>query len=512
MKPSPTQNNKAVLYVRVSSKEQEKEGYSIAAQQNLLRQYAAEKGLQIIREFEEAETAKRAGREQFKCMVDFLKRNTSCHVVLVEKTDRLYRNFRDYVTVDDLDVELHFVKEGKVISRASPSSDKFINSIKVVMAKNYIDNLSEETCKGMLQKAREGMWPSVAPIGYRNNTGPDGRKAIEPDPAIAPLITRLFQDYATGHYSLRSITKKAKAEGLTFRKSQRGMSSSAVCAILNNRVYTGEFEWNGKIYPGKYQALITKCLFEKVQSIFNARNRVKTHLDKPVNAYQGLIRCGHCGCAMVSETKKHKYTYYHCSGWKGKCPDPWTKEEQITPQFEQTLKGIRLDDEILEWLKVTLRNGYAEETAYKAQTLERLKAESKRLADRLEVLYTDKLDGRIDAAFFDRKAAEIKAEQESVNKAMQDNQSPNGENVDEGIRLLELANAAHAEFCAKTGQERRDLLKTVMDTAIVKNGVLDCRLKPVFEILSVSNRETQMKKPVEVGSTGFNRIWLPAVD
>ena len=89
------------------------------------------------------------------------------------------------------------------------------------MAKNYIDNLSEESRKGMRQKAEEGMWPSVAPIGYKNVQGPDGKKIIIPDPQTASLILRLFSDYSTGNYALKGITKKLKEEGLVFRKSKK---------------------------------------------------------------------------------------------------------------------------------------------------------------------------------------------------------------------------------------------------------------------------------------------------
>ena len=74
----------------------------------------------------------------------FLKRS-SVRVLLVEKTDRLYRNLKDYVTVDELDLEIHFVKENVVVSQDSRSSEKFMHGIKVLMAKNFIDNLSEET-------------------------------------------------------------------------------------------------------------------------------------------------------------------------------------------------------------------------------------------------------------------------------------------------------------------------------------------------------------------------------
>ncbi len=73
------------------------------------------------------------------------------------------------MTVDDLDVTIHFVKENAVVSKNSRSSDKFLHGIKVLMAKNYVDNLSEEVKKGLLEKAEQGYWPTVAPVGYVNN-------------------------------------------------------------------------------------------------------------------------------------------------------------------------------------------------------------------------------------------------------------------------------------------------------------------------------------------------------
>jgi DNA invertase Pin-like site-specific DNA recombinase len=101
----------AVLYARVSSKDQEREGFSIPAQQKLLRGYANENGFTILEEFTDIETAKEAGRGQFGRMLKFLQANPSCRAILVEKTDRLYRNPRDWVSIDDMRLDLHFAKE-----------------------------------------------------------------------------------------------------------------------------------------------------------------------------------------------------------------------------------------------------------------------------------------------------------------------------------------------------------------------------------------------------------------
>ena len=176
----------AVIYARVSSKEQEKEGFSIPAQLKLLKEYAAAQGFAVAQEYVDVETAKQTGRTAFGEMVAYLKAHPSVRVLLVEKTDRLYRNLKDWVTIDELDVEIHLPKEGVVLSRESRSSEKFMHGIKVLMAKNYIDNLSEETRKGMQEKAEQGMWPTMAPLGYRNVAGPDGKRIIVTDPDVAP--------------------------------------------------------------------------------------------------------------------------------------------------------------------------------------------------------------------------------------------------------------------------------------------------------------------------------------
>src|ERR1051326_892609 len=157
----------AVLYARVSSKDQEREGYSIPAQQKLCREYAVSHGFRIVREFLDVETAKVAGRKQFGEMLRFLGKDPSCQVVIVEKTDRLYRNFHDYVKLEDLGVDIHLPKEGQVIGKNSRSGDKLNHNIKVVLARHYIDNLREEVTKGLREKAEQGVFPGGRPpLGY----------------------------------------------------------------------------------------------------------------------------------------------------------------------------------------------------------------------------------------------------------------------------------------------------------------------------------------------------------
>jgi DNA invertase Pin-like site-specific DNA recombinase len=208
-----------VLYARVSSDRQKNEGFSIPAQLKFLREYAESKSIIIVQEFVDVETAKKSGRTEYGKMLQYLRKHTAIRCVLVEKVDRLYRNGEDELALAKLDPEIHFVKENRVHSRRSRSSEKFLHKIRVAVAENYSDNLSEETRKGMREKAEQGIWPSQAPIGYINMTLGSGKRGISTDPERASLVRRCFELYATGHYSLRDLAKWAREMGSHFARA-----------------------------------------------------------------------------------------------------------------------------------------------------------------------------------------------------------------------------------------------------------------------------------------------------
>ena len=109
--------------------------------------------------------------------------------VLVEKTDRIYRNFKDYVVLEDYDLTIHLVKEGVVLNKNSRSHEKLVHGFKVLLAKNYLDNLSEEVRKGLEEKVAQGYYPQKAPVGYKNVVNENKKKIIVPDTA-SPLTDK----------------------------------------------------------------------------------------------------------------------------------------------------------------------------------------------------------------------------------------------------------------------------------------------------------------------------------
>ena len=171
----------AVAYVRVSSKEQREEGFSIEAQERLVREYAHKNGITIVKLYIEVESASKAGRPRFNEMQVFLKQNPWCRIILVEKLDRLSRNYADIVKLEELGCDVHFVKRGQIIGPGSKAAEMLAFDVEVAVAKHTSRNLGEETKKGQLEKARSGMWPSFAPVGYKNVDGPAGKRVIVPD-------------------------------------------------------------------------------------------------------------------------------------------------------------------------------------------------------------------------------------------------------------------------------------------------------------------------------------------
>jgi site-specific DNA recombinase len=512
---------KAVSYTRVSSKEQEKEGFSIPAQLKLLKNYAADKRINIIQDFTDVETAKSSGRMEFNRMVDFLKselnqkeNQSPCRILLVEKTDRLYRNIKDWVTIDPetIGIEIHFVKENNILSKDSRSQDKFMHGIRVVMAKNYIDNLSEETKKGMLEKAEQGIYPSQAPIGYIN-VQCGNKKIIQPDPNIEPIIKQLYERYATGNYSLLQLQKSAHRDGLTYRKSGSPIPKSVIHKILKNPIYYGDFLWKKKLYRGTQEPIITKELYDRVQGVMVKKGKRRTRQQKHTWAFQGMLSCGHCGCALTAEIQKGIYTYYHCTGNKGKCPEKkYVREEEVARQFGEALSLIRMEKNILSWVTKALKESHKDEKEFHDEAVSRLQKKYKKSQSRIDLMYEDKLDGVITAGFFERKSTQYRGEQENILRAIEKHQSANQAYIADGIKILELAQSAGRLYHQQSMAEKRRLLQFVYSNSIWKDGRLHPRFRKPFDIIADTNLAYNKKKINSSMKNDLFSVWLPSTD
>lgn len=479
---------KCVLYTRVSSKEQEREGFSIPAQQKLLTEYANKHDFQISQEFTDVETAKSSGRKEFGRMVEYLDTNRDVRCILVEKTDRLYRNFKDYVLLETLDLELHLVKENETISKDSRSHAKLIHGIKVVLSKNYIDNLSEEVKKGMREKAEQGKYPGKAPFGYRNDTT---EKSVVPDEKYAPLVKRLFQLYSTGAHSLASLRDKVYEEGWRTAKGRK-IAKSMVEMVLKNRFYLGEFTWNRTRYRGQHVPLISKSLFESVHVVLTSTPRRQS--GRREFLFKGILKCGHCECAIVGELKKGKYVYYHCTQARGPCDHPWIREEVLDQHMMDVLKAIEIDADTVGEIVRALKDSHRDEMNYRDTELLRLRKRDRELRARLDKAYEDRLDGVIDEAYWRRVSTSWRDEQDGVSGQIQKLSQTSRGYIDQAVEILELSKMAYSRYFERKTDEKRQLLQSLLSNCSSDGVTLCPTYKTPFNLVA-EGRQNQLKLP-----------------
>ena len=258
--------DKAIIYARVSTKEQAEEGYSLASQIKLLRDYAEKNSLDVVKEFVIPESASgRQERKTFKEMMEYCKKRNISHT-LCEKVDRITRNLQDAVWIDawlqnNQERRIHFVKQNLVIHQNAKSYEKFQWDIYVVLARQYSNNLSEETKKGLIEKAEEGWYPGPSKRGYIT-VGDRGHKVWEIDRSVtseAPFIFKAFTLYAQGGYTISTIQEKLFKEGWT-SPSGRKLPRATIHTVLSDPFYCGKFIWNGKSTKGNMTPSFAKRL------------------------------------------------------------------------------------------------------------------------------------------------------------------------------------------------------------------------------------------------------------
>lgn len=435
-------------------------------------------------------------------MVKLLRKNGSIEHILVEKTDRLTRNFRDVVKIDDLGRTIHFVKEGNILTPDSKSGEKLMHDIKVVLAKNYIDNLSEETSKGMLEKARQNIWPSVAPLGYLNNRE---TKRIDVDFKRAPIIRELFEEYSSGKMSLRSATKYAKEKGLRSKKGNT-VSQSNIYKILINPIYIGDFVWKGVYYKGSHNPIVSREVFDRVQ--IAVRNKSKPAKRKHDLAFRGLARCGNCGCMITGEFKKEKYTYYRCTRMRGNCVEKPITESRLAEMLGEPLKRLRMTDERLEWIIEALKESHQEEKKYKAEEIRKLESEYEGLSWKIDKLYEDKLEDVIPPNFWKSKFKEYQSRQDKITELIEEHRTAGKDYLENGVRILELAQKAYSLYVMQDSFEKRKLLDLLYWNCTLEGGIAKGELRKPFDLIADGVAEEERLIKEKAPEKALNENWL----
>ncbi len=458
-----------VLYARVSSARQEEQGFSIPAQIDLLTRYAKDHGFEIVETYTDIESAKQPGRTHFVQMLARLKKAPDL-VVLVEKTDRLHRALRDYVEIDELiehGTEIHFVKEGTILTKQSHSSERLVHGLKALIARNYILNLGEEAKKGMLKKAELGLYPSWAPFGFVN-VG----KGIAPDPERRDVIRRCFAWKAEGK-SYREVSELAYDAGLRSRSGKR-VPTSKVYDLLTNPVSYGCFRWRGKLFRGTHEPIVTKSEWDRAQVA--KRSREQRH-EFP---FRGLLTCSNCGRLVTAELQKGR-AYYHCAG---RCGASWIREDRLQTVLAPVALAISIDAD----LAGLIRDALAETQVTKRREIdadrERLTRARKEVERRTETLWEDRIAGTVPEAVYVRLMAKMEGESVSLLEQEARLRDANKDFVAQGEEILELCERLGSEYVARSAGEQADLLRTLTSNIRTDGVSAVATYKKPFDVLA----------------------------
>lgn len=208
-------------------------------------------------------------------------------------------------------------------------------------SKYYSDNLSENIKRGNRQKLRRGEHFGNVPYGYLSN--PKTRN-IEPDPVKSKVIKRMFREYSTGRYSLRSMGEWVADFGMVSKKG-KVLTRSSVEWVLTNPVYMGIIVKKGETYEGTFEPLISKALFESVQAVLKKNSRPRKSRQLHAFPFTDLFKCGECGCSITAQYAKGNggtYTYYRCTKKKGPCKQGYLRDDKLLEQLRGEIQKVVL--------------------------------------------------------------------------------------------------------------------------------------------------------------------------
>ncbi len=158
--------------------------------------------------------------------------------------------------------------------------------------------------------------------------------------------------------------------------------------------------------------LISRDLFDQVQAVFQGHNRPKQK--KHRFAFGGLLRCAYDDCMVTAELKKNRYTYYRCTGYRGKCELPYFREEELGDRLGGILENIHIPDDILASLRDSLLHDKGRSEVQVKTEYDRLSQRLAQVRGRLERAYTDKLDGKISEEFWEARSSDWNEEQQQI--------------------------------------------------------------------------------------------------
>jgi site-specific DNA recombinase len=482
-----------VILARVSSKSQEDEGYSLDSQLKLLQSYCDTRDLSVVKVFRIAEAAsKEQSRKVFHEMLSYVSQNSVFNLA-VEKTDRLTRNFRDAVAIDDwlekdANRRLHAVKENLLLHKDAKSDTKFMWNIHVSVAKRITDNLREEAMKGWAEKLAQGWLPASPPPGYKTITD-NGKRIHIPNRETDKLMLEAFKHYRDPGESLDSCVLFMEKLGIVTRAGRR-YSKSHLQRILTNPFYIGINRFNGQEYPGAQEAIIPERLFQQVQQkMHNGRPRSYNKHHSPL---QGLIRCQDCGSIVTWQLQKGQY-YGICRRLTDNCKQAkMLREDKIEEMIMLELQRLVYPSpEVTKWVADTMRTRHKVRIEQRERMQSSLKARINRISNMDETLYDDKLSGEITKERYEVKHEQFVTQQAELQEQHDKIDLTLGERLEQRLVILELSQKAASIYAKKPPEQKRLIISKLFAQLSLQSGSLSVKYSKFTQAIADRVQKTR---------------------
>lgn len=490
-----TAKNTTVILARVSSKSQEDEGYSLDSQLKLLKGYCESNGLRVVKVYKIAETAsKQQSRKVFSELLTYLNEN-NIYNLAVEKTDRLTRNLRDAVAIDDWlqgdkDRMLHAVKESLKLQRDSKSDVKFMWNIHLAVAKKYTDNLREEAMKGWAEKLAQGWMPSRPPVGYKTMIE-NGKRIHVPDPKTSLVVRKAFELYLQPSETTKTIWAYLKQAGIT-TYTGRPLAPSAAHNLLLNSYYMGVISFNGETYQGSHQPIISKQLYEAVQKKLHSKRPMKQR--KHDVALRNMLTCGHCGKAITWQLQKGNL-YGSCQRKLPECKANKMLRESVVHELliAQMERLVSPSQEVFRWVVDRIIDEHSADSDSVEQLKQNLNQRITRLENMAEMLYDDKLAGEITKERYDAKKADIQKQITELRDQLGVAAATTQEAHEDAVEIMELTQHAKAQYTdVDMGNDaKRTILTKLFDEVVYMSGSVSVKLSFLAESIAKRSDETR---------------------
>lgn len=283
------------IYIRVSTEEQVKEGYSISAQREKLKAFCLAQDWDDFKFYvEEGLSGKTTKRPKLNELFKHIEQG-SIKTLLVYRLDRLTRSVRDlHKLLDELEKYGCRFKSATEVYDTSTAMGRMFITIVASIAQWESENLGERVRMGQIEKARQGEWAAQAPYGFKKV-----EKRLVQDPERIAVLKDIIDKIESG-YSFRKL-----ANYLTLKQVKNVRSSQwhvgSLLTLLSNPALYGAMRWRDEVIEGTHEGIMTKKEFQKLQALISSRQNQKKRDVKSVFIFQMKIKCPTCGSHLTSE-------------------------------------------------------------------------------------------------------------------------------------------------------------------------------------------------------------------